>query len=367
MNQSPDSALLPAWRRFSGAATRPIAWLVSGRWEWRVALAGFALTLLLHPPVLGHNAGGNWDYIGMQAHSLLDPPLALEGSHESKLAFRLVPPLVARTGIGFGFWLAVQAMLGILVFKLVARIAELHLRSRKVALVVVLAVAASYLGGQYVFDDHAYFDTVAVAGLVGALSVRSSYFQALCLLVAMWTDERAVIATAAVITYAMIVKDRRRVAVAVVVAGSYIAGRAALGARYGLSTPAGPDWVAMARDELDVSLPALWMALKGLWLFPVAGIIVLATRGRRLAAASLAGAVGISGLAALAVLDVTRSAAYLLPAVLCGVAAVATEPRPATRRLSVGTLAVSLLVPTFFVIAPDWNWILPLPLQLLPN
>jgi len=373
---SPTTALIvpsqgehvSSWQRVANGsqsvASKTSVWLTSKRWEWRVALVALVFTLLLHPPVLGENAGGNWDYIEMQARHPLDPPSAPVTSHGAKLAFRLVPVLLVRLGVTFELWLIIQACLGLAVFAMLARFAYRHLGDRVLAAGFVFAVAATYVGGQYVFDDHAYFDTLAVAALVAALVAPRYSLQAGALLVAMWTDERAVLATIAVLAYAALLRDRRRALVVGATAATYAVGRLVLGARYGLNTPAGPDWVDLAVDGLHVSVPGLLLALKGLWVFPAIGFVTLVRQGRSITAALLAGALGLSCAGALAVLDVTRSAAYALPAVLVGLAALASQARALQRRVVGVSLGACLLLPTFFLIVADWAWILPLPLQV---
>jgi len=341
--------------------------LTTGRWQWRTACAAVVVTYLLHPPVLGDNAGGNWDYIERQAEDPFDPPFAFPTSHEAKLMFRLVPALIVRAGIGFGGWMVLQALLGVVVFAAAGIVVQRHLHNRAASVAVVIAVGATYIGGQYAFDDHAYFDTLAVAGLVGAMTVRSYPAQFVCLLIALWTDERAVVATVAVMAYAAITRDRGRAIVTPLVLISYATGRAVLAGRYGLATPAGPNWIGAAIDGLDVSIPGLWMALKGLWVFPVLGAVTLISRHRYIAAAALLASVAASISAALAVLDTTRSAVYLLPAVFCGVAAIEHEREGLRGNAVRVALGASLALPTFFVIVPDFTWILPLPLQLLPD
>lgn len=341
------------------------AWTEVRHWRLLLTAAATALSLLLAFPGArwGDLAmdGPAWKALQRQITDPLQPQDYLAHSHQSKMAFRLTVPLFARlTGSGIRGAAALHLLSGLALFYLSISLGLAATGDRVIAALIALATASTYLGASAFWDARGYFDALAIALILAAMLCRSAPLAGLFVLLAAFTDERAL--GAALLAYLWFVirgllqgaSDRagRMPAPAsgiLAAALAYAGLRWFLGYRFGLGTPMGDSaliGMGPARGQLDSFAFGAWSVLEGLWL-PVLAAIGVLWRPFRLASVLLAGVLAAQVVGAHCVLDVTRSGMYVFPAVFIAAAVLAAYEAPDTVRLALLMAAfVSLLAPT---------------------
>ena len=244
--------------------------------------------------------------------------------HMDKLAFRLTVPLlghVLHTG-GASFLLA-SWIAGLFFFPMLARVAGTLFGDRTNAAYVTFAFALSE-SGKHIFNDEMFGDGLAWLLLLMAVRFRNAGMIFASVLLAGFTDERALAGSGAVLLYWLAVeaspagKPTRdgwlRAAVVIAAWLAYFAVRLALGHVFGLRT----GWSGLL--DLDVVRRNLWFSypwgllqvFQGLWLWIVVAAITLYLRRRFLFGLAFGGVAGAIVAAATLVWDFTRSVGYAL-------------------------------------------------------
>ena len=102
------------------------------------------------------------------------------------------------------------------------------------------------------------------------------------------------------------------------------------------------------------------------WLYLLGGAAVLAARRQYAFLGLLAAAVGIMAVGALSVHDITRSFTYSFPALLIGLAVLATsEKTDFLRKMAFALIGLCFLIPTCKFVESAYYWTVPMPLKLL--
>jgi hypothetical protein len=148
---------------------------------------------------------GNWSGIFRQSHSpfVNHNHLYGPGSHEEKLAFRFVPAIILNVlnihtkGMAMIFQFVTVIFF---YFMLVSIYNKLFLDKIK-ALVFMLPICLVFAGHVYVSDYKGVFDTLGLCFLLVAFLGRVSVYSIVPLLLAFFTDERALIASPAIILF----------------------------------------------------------------------------------------------------------------------------------------------------------------------
>jgi len=378
-----------------------IGWFTSIRfWKIQTALVCAVLCVLLNNPTYdnfysGHYSyirqydvfladyGNNWDAIYTQVQHPLTPHSYRPDSHQSKRTFRLTAPLVGKLLPGAtrdGKLLALflfQHGLGILFFYLLLLL-FLNVTGDKVfSLSVTVGMAFVYVGNAFFWDLYGWFDGFAYVSLTAALyclATRRYGWMTLMLLLAYWTDERAIFVSPALLLWSIFLRqhpDRRGaipLSASPAVVGWYTGSlvtygvlRWYLGHAYGLHIPTGKG-ALVGLDVLRSNFFAIPYSLigvyEGYWLFVLLLLLSLWQRGSYGFLALFALALGVSVTIAYFVFDVTRSMAYVLPLLLLAIAYAyrALEPSQA-RTVGVVALLVSVVMPNLFFVG---NTITPL-------
>ena len=303
-------------------------------------------------------------------HPLTPMRVANDGSHAAKLAFRLVPPLLVHvTHLSVEGYYVVQGLLGVATLALLAWCFHHTGYSRAWSLAIVIGIASTYMGAVWFLDTQPYFDAIAASALLVALCARPPAAVFLVASVALWTDERALLALGVVALFHF---GRRRAntwTVAAAVA-AYLVVRLALGVRYGLTTGKSEIGPGVLIDYWRAMPLAITLALEGLWVIVGAGYWrALQARRWPIVAAGLLTL--LSALVSVMVNDVTRSTVYMLPGVVVAVTQLVDLSPEQRRRLLGVPLAVCVLCPTAGFIVTT-NAVLdhvgsfpPLPLRLI--
>lgn len=343
--------------------TRRRGWLVA------LALVAAALSIFTATPEY-HGVEGldSWKAILLQARDpFVQHPYGV-GTHESKLAFRLLVPLVGgRLGLDVWGYLALQAAAGVVLLGAFARLCWDTTADRVTTVLATLALGLCWAGATAFVEVRGTFDSVALSLLTLAALFRNPLLIAACVTLAGFTDERALAAALLVALFQAIrpatASPRLRVGGVVAGIALYAIGRLVLIELTDLSID-GNGITPLAFWELGPA--AAWAGLEGLWIAPFVAVAVLVARRRYLLAAALvAGTAVILGIA-VSVSDVTRSMAYALPAVFVGLAALAGTASAHLRRAALAAVFASLLWPLYYI---DGNTTirlsLPLPVRIL--
>ncbi|HTW66837.1 MAG TPA: hypothetical protein VME17_19590 [Bryobacteraceae bacterium] len=369
----------PGWyQRFGGGIDR----LVAGPyWKLRALCAVVALALFRAFPnydVLDTNFfQTKWRDVQVKFdHPLIDMSRIFSaGSHESKLTFRLTVPVLAHVlhlhEVGL---LIVFAIAGVALLYLVLKMAFALTGNKRVALLVCLATACAW-PGEAAFQElrGGYYDALALCLLLGACAARSSLLVGALVFLAAWTDERALLAASFVFLLYVYEStgDIRswlagKPAAVIVGAAAYLASRESLtvAQSYTLAT-SGVGFAVLAR-QVNVIPIAIWSGLAGCWILVCFGALALFRQRRYFFSWVFCAAMAGMIVASLAVVDVTRSMAYCLPALLVTLAALGkSENVKRLEKLAAISAAISFLVPTFYLEGSTGLWLLyPLPIQI---
>jgi len=372
-----ESALDACWANATACAEQIAGRVVAGRfWRFKALTAVLALTLLRAFPRL-RRAGmavrrGNLGSVQpLMEHPWADPttlPHPADDARLRNLTFRRTPFLLARllrlrqTGM-----LMVLAASGVALLYGTLAIAG-SVSSRKAALYICVAAACSWAGETDFHDLRGgYFDAMALTLLI--LAMQAAWpSAALCVFLAAWTDERSLLASVFVVLFAALRGNGRMKLLAAPFGWvAYGATRWLLASQGSMAgTTGGVGWATLAQQANAIPL-GLWSGLGGCWILIVAGIASAVLQKRYKLFAGLCAAVGLVMLAAAAITDITRTAAYAFPAVLVSVALLARgEPIESVEKLAAAAAVVSWIVPTYYVQGSQgfW-WLYPLPVQVV--
>jgi len=358
-------AALARLRALEGRALERLEGLTRGpAWLGRVTLAALALVLLLSPPdpeAMAGRRGPQWPDLEQQvAH-----PLAARGFspelHQAKTALRLTVPVTGHVlGLGRRGLIALDALAGVLLFPVLAALVARATGDRLAGALVALCLAGTY-AGVVAFNDYLgpFFDSIALALLALAMLAPTAWLVAPLVLLAAFTDERAALGALLVPFGA----GSRPVAARLVGVAAglvlWLALRLVLERAYGLRTPIGD--AADAGPAVFFRHLASWplatfAAFEGLWAGLAIGLAGLVRQRRSLGLLMSAAVLGMLVVAG-SVLDATRSALFVLPALPLALAA---APTGRLRPLLLRAALVSWVFPNIHVIKGLVHWLDPL-------
>jgi hypothetical protein len=278
------------------------------------------------------------------------------------------------------FLFGVQYAAGVVFFMLCAILFRRLLGSAPAAILLTLSTAFIYPGQACFYDLFGFFDGVALVCLLLTLTSHSLLLIFTALLVAFWVDERAIVASS--FTYLWLKMDenstgwrrlllpgRRSFVMPTAILVTLVL-RYWLAREYGLALPTAADSAIGAatyfRDEGLFRLPlGLFSAFKLHWLLlGLAAVWLWLVRRYAFLMLSLA-ALLASAVAAVAVVDITRSMAFAFPAMFVATRCLAES---AGHRfftgLSLGLLLLAIALPSYNVMSGA-AWMYPLPVKVL--
>lgn len=340
-------------------------WTEVRHWRLLLTASATALSLFLAFPGVrwGDLAmnGPAWKALQQQIAEPFQPQDYSPETHQSKMAFRLTVPLFARmTGIGVRGAAVLHLLSGVALLYLGIALGVAATGDRVIAALIALATASTYLGASAFWDARGYFDALAISLVLSAMLSRSAPLAGLFILLAAFTDERAL--GAALLAHLWFVArgllrgrsgsrawmpgpSRGILAAAV----AYACLRWFLGHRFGLASPMGEAALVGPGSlwgQLDGFVFGFWSLLEGLWL-PVLAAAGLLWLQFRLAGLFLAGVLMAQVVGAHCVLDVTRSGMYVFPVVFIAAAVLAAhEARDTLRLVFLVAALVCVLAPT---------------------
>ena len=250
-------------------------------------------------------------------------------AHLEKLAFRISIPIIGKLlHTGAASWVVLNFIAGFLFFPMLASVANTLLDDRVSAAYLTIAFALSWAGTHF-FHDSGFGDGFAWFCLLAAVYFRHPLLIFAAVLVAGFTDERALAGSGAVLLYWFAdatAHDRKSVGydgsarLAAVIAAwlAYLILRWYLSSAFGLKTGlTGVGVIEAARFFLSFSIPyQLLDVFQGLWIWIIVAMIALYVTGRRIFLVGFAGTLGSILAIAIVVWDFSRSVGYsvaLLP------------------------------------------------------
>jgi hypothetical protein len=376
---------------FHGWAQRLAERLVSGRFACeRIALLatifGLVFTSFPNYPKLWDDrkllsADYNWEGIlEKRDHPFLDMALKYgEGHHNANANYRLIVPLAAKVlGLGVRGIFALQSVCAVLLLWVVARVASRATGDHVASFFVTCGVASTWSGTMGFMELYGVFDGEALLLVCCAALFETPWLVGLCVFLGAWTDERALVASSLVLVYQVARRQRDgadwrasylgAAPIAVVVAWvAYFAARFAISFYSHMSLGFGSANLKWVLVDANNGPLASWTALEGGWLLVLAAIVVLVRQRRPLFLLAYCGAISVMLLVAMSVIDITRSMAYMLPAIFVALEVLAeVETGPHLRGLCAASSAVSVLWPNYYCYDRDRNlWKVPLPMRLV--
>lgn len=353
-------------------------------WKISTALACTLLSIVFHNPDYSSfdlnnpkptgfaDYRENWKAIYQQSQQPLVAHKHSPGSHQSKMAFRLAPPLIGRLFPSADYasftvhLFLFQHVLGLLFSYLFLNLLCLLTGMDVYALLLTLGTPFIYLGNSFFWDTFGWFDGIAFFALMAGLYalIKGHYWLlSLFLTIAFWTDERAIVVSPVVFFWMPYVQKespdsnkptawKQLVPYYVATVLAYAAVRWYIGFQFGLAVPAGSGSLLGGKVLLynTQSIPYSFVnAFSGYWL-PILLVIGWAWKTAdklyfRLAMLFIAASV----LASYCVLDVVRSLMYLFVWLLLALIIVA---RVSEKRFALGVALVvaimSFMAPTLF-------------------
>lgn len=313
----------------------------------------------------------NWQALHDQIESPLTPRPYPSTSHQSKKAFRLLPPLIGKlfpvenrfsTLIGLFIF---QHLLGLLGFYILLELILTVTKDRVYTFLATLCFSFIYYGISFFWDLYGWFDGIAYFMLLATMYflIQSNLLLAFfSLSAAFWTDERAIIVSPVLVFWHMInqksldyfkISHLQRVIVwyffCIVL---YLAIRFYLSIVYGLTIPLGFNALVGLKMILINMQPipySLFSIFEGLWLPFILMVIWLWKRKDNgiLAGSFLLFVVPV--IASLCVIDVTRSLTYIFPWILSAILLMhRTNDKIFSRRVILISLLISIGYPNLF-------------------
>ncbi|MEM1058238.1 MAG: hypothetical protein AAGK14_03240 [Verrucomicrobiota bacterium] len=303
--------------------------------------------------------------------------------HQAKLNLRLTVPLALHAlGVSSLHALGVVCVLAVLgLWAWTGGFLAAVSGDRVVGALFVLYLSQTYVG---MFGwPFLTYDSVALLLVMAGFCRWPPGLNTLWIFLALWTDERALIASLFPLFYHLFRPVRTAlerwlcaggVVLAYVLA---VATRLAVTAATGLETPTeGALSLWMPGHVLEFVHIGILYSLEGGWLLVAAGVVLAWKVGRRAVSVGFAALVVLQYAAGFTAADVSRSLSYLMPAALCGLLLVLDfEPsRQARRRLMLVVLAISFALSNYVIFgylkhdvtAKGWvRWVRPLPVQLV--
>lgn len=360
-------------------------WTKGRFWVWRVVAITTAVSLFLAFPsydsLRGEEPGRTWKAVMIKADDLTRDLLKDFGpaTNPAKVNFRLLMPIVARvTGLGIPGLLALQGLAGVLLFYLITLLAYRATSSRPTAALVTLMTGATYSGITSFVELRGLFDGVSICLLLACLYISNPRLIALLIFAAGWNDERALLAVPLLVVGRLVERQGGQASwwrpfLQGPLLGLYVGcllhvvSRWYYSTHFGIALPFGGTGPRVLLDQINMIPMGVWTALEGGWLLVPACVLVLYREGRRLIAFLFIAAVAGLLVTALSVVDVSRSTAYCLPAVVVCLSVLGRSERSHDLwRLCCIACCVSLLWPAYYAGGKaSIRWQYPLPLQVV--
>ncbi len=294
-------------------------------------------------------------------------------------AFRISVPVIASLlGLDVRGAYGLQVISGIFLFYFIARIVERVTNNRKISLFFTLAIAATYAGSTAFTELRSTYDAVALFFLVVALWSSSPFIIVPAILLASFTDERAIVASGFVFLWWAMrspknTGPRSFKAFANSQSISVVAGlfvyfiiRLLIVRTFGTQSHMEANQEFLLFDQINNIPMGLWTGLEAGWAITVVAAYFLAKRRKLLFLGVFLVFFSIQTIGGLAVVDITRSLTYLLPSLFVALIVVQPELKENLRPLMMYIMLINILFVSYYAGGKStiW-WQYPLPLQII--
>lgn len=349
-------------------------WASRSAWHAGLVLAGISYFVAFPSydvAVILHEMDANWDALFTQvAAPFTDHSTAYRpDTHESKLAFRFVPALLLRAlgARSLGAALLVQIALIPVLHALLFRLFRDLTHDRRLAFVLAFPFCFVIAGHVHASDYRGIFDSLALSFLLLAAIMRHRAWVILAILLAAFTDERALVATPVLLLLDLYISGHTS-SLTKIISGlmsrpcllvfsawlAYFALRIVLGQLYDLRTPP-IDLVQYLVKNHARACYALYIGLEG-YLIVAVGVMIALLRKKAHAFAWLVLASFLASWSvAMCVIDINRSLSYLILFIAL-ITLILVKERPIS--VALGVLGWALIISSLY---DDFY---PLPLQL---
>jgi hypothetical protein len=320
----------------------------------------------------------NWDALYRQIENPFQYYPYESNTHEAKMAFRLFVPVFAHflhlkaTGI------FVIQYISLLMFFYLSGLLFWKITKDKVStFLLTLACSFIFAGNVLVSDLRAVFDGVAFTLLCLALYSRYTITTFLAVFLACFTDERALIASSLIYLWFFITQQElisinlksffivKPKIIAILCAwAAYFTGRYILTTMYGFRTETGG--TTFFREQINNLPIGIVSGLEGFWIIIGISVSILLYEKKWILFAIYMLLMSIIIFVAMSVADITRSMAYLFPAIFISLYLISKVENKHTIRYISFVVLLLCLFPTYYVEGEDRVQLFyPLPLQII--
>jgi hypothetical protein len=301
------------------------------------------------------------------------------GSHAANLNFRLTVPVIARLlGLGIVGILIIHGIAGFFLIYLVGAISRKISKDDIAALFMMVLVGSIFAGVcSFVQLRGGFYDGIAILFLLAALFFKNPFLIGLFTFLTAWTDERGLIASQLVLLFHLIQNGTvkltlkslfRRVPAAIYLAWFlYLGMRYVLATQFGLHTATREMGHSQFLDQINMIPFGSWTALEGGWVLVGLAIVILIRRKLYTTMFLYFFGVMLVLIISLSVFDITRSMAYVLPALFIALLIlVRHEELSFVRECLMLAAVISVFWPMYTAFGHKvvW-WHYPLPLQIV--
>lgn len=253
------------------------------------------------------------------------------GEHQEKMQFRLTMPVLGHIlQLHTNSLLLLYHAFAPFIFLLTLLIIQRMTGDRLLAVLVAAGVAFTYLGRACIVDANAWFDGVSYILLALAMYSKRPIIIWLSILLAAFTDERALIASALVFLWWKVLDSKNsnytlkdiirpeKYTLAVLAAWvTYFCIRFFLHKEYGFQTHTGKLGFeeGIIQNSYKKIIPSLLDGVKWFWLIIIMGILLLLKRKDLLLLFLITAAILLVLVATISVKDTVKSITYIFPAI----------------------------------------------------
>lgn len=316
-----------------------------------------------------------WQAVLNQANKPFSNTNYEPSSHQAKLAFRLTMPIIAHIfHLGITGILMFQGLIGILLFYFSTKLFERITEDKVSALLLTFSLAFIYAGRVSFTEIRGVFDGLSLFLLVFSMYFKNPTLIFLGIFLTSWTDERGLIASAIVFLFWLYAKESygkrifNKQTIAIVVAWiAYFTSRYFVALTFNFSTNTAGTGLKLFIEQTNNLPIGIWSALEGNWIFIFISLFILFKQKKYLFFFFYVWGILIMLLVAMSVFDITRSMAYLLPAMFLSIIIIKEiETKTTLRQTILLAATLSFLYPAYYTGGAYYTlWIYPLPLQLL--
>jgi hypothetical protein len=347
-------------------------------WKVKLAFLLAILSMFFAFPSYSSLNTADWQELFAKAASPFTNSMAGNGSHDAKITFRLVMPLlVAVLHLNIAGVLLLTGLIGILNFYLVINLSYRITNDKVMALIMGLCCCFIYFGKcSFIELRGGMFDGIAMCFLLLTLITNNNWLRAVLVFFSAWTDERGLIASSLVWVY-IVYQHRNEPFTKKILNGgtiglyiawlAYAVIRYILTHRYGLKTDTGGTGPSVLLNQINNIPIGVWSGLEGLWLLPLYAFALLYRNKKYFELLMFAGSCALIVIVGVSVLDITRSEMYVLPAVFISLMVMRDYSNKQTlERILFYALVLCFAYPAYYTGGKSsiW-WTYPLPLQLL--